>query len=119
MAYQWDAADYARSSSGQQQWARELIGKLHLQGSESLLDIGCGDGKVTAEIASLLTDGAALGVDNSPEMVSLARSSYPRQSYPNLDFQLADAASLPFESSFDVIFSNATLHWVMDHQPVL
>ena len=50
--YQWDASDYANHSNVQQKWAKELIDKLNLTGNESLLDIGCGDGKVTAEIAS-------------------------------------------------------------------
>ena len=111
--------DYACSSASQQQWARELISKMHLQGNEQLLDIGCGDGKVTAEIASILPNGCVLGVDNSPEMVTLAQSRYPRDDYANLDFRLADAAQLPFENEFDVVFSNATLHWMLDQHPVL
>ncbi len=119
MAYAWDAVDYAKSSAGQLVWARELIDKLCLQGHERGLDIGCGDGKVTAEIASKLSGGSALGVDNSPEMVALAQSRYPSGRQANLAFQLADASTLPFHSEFDVVFSNATLHWVLDHQPVL
>ena len=119
MAYKWDAVDYARSSAGQLRWGRELIAKLQLQGNERVLDIGSGDGKVTAEIASKLPTGYVLGVDNSPEMVALAISSFPRNEYANLDFQLADASRLPFHKEFDVVFSNATLHWVLDHRPVL
>jgi trans-aconitate 2-methyltransferase len=119
MSCVWNAEDYARSSAGQQKWARELIAKLHLQGNERLLDIGCGDGKVTAEIASYLPRGTVLGVDSSPEMISLAQSLYPTVDYPNLCFQLADASALNFDNEFDVVFSNATLHWVLDHRPVL
>jgi trans-aconitate 2-methyltransferase len=117
--YQWNAADYAQASSVQQQWARELIAKLHLQGGERVLDIGCGDGKVTAEIAAALERGAVVGVDNSPAMIALAEASYPCSAWANLSFQLADAAHLPFTAEFDVVFSNATLHWVLDHAPVL
>ena len=117
--YQWNAADYARASSEQQQWARELIAKLRLQGHERVLDIGCGDGKVTAEIAASLPQGAVVGVDNSPAMIALAQASYPRSQWASLAFQLADAAALPFAAEFDVVFSNATLHWVLDHVPVL
>jgi trans-aconitate 2-methyltransferase len=118
-AYQWDAADYAQASTVQQQWARELIAKLQLQGSERVLDVGCGDGKVTAEIAASLKSGAVVGVDNSPAMIALAEAAYPSTAWPNLAFQLADAADLPFTAAFDVVFSNATLHWVLDHAPVL
>jgi trans-aconitate 2-methyltransferase len=115
----WDAADYARNSSAQLAWARELMEKLRLAGHESVLDIGCGDGKVTAEIARLLPRGSALGVDSSDEMIRLARAAFPRESHANLSFQSADARVLPFDAAFDVAFSNATLHWVKDHRPVL
>jgi trans-aconitate methyltransferase len=117
--YKWDALDYAKSSSAQQQWARELIGKLQLQGDESLLDIGCGDGKVTAEIAASLPKGFVLGVDSSAEMIALAQSQYPADAFPNLRFQRRDARGLPFSDEFAVVFSNAALHWVLDHALVL
>jgi trans-aconitate 2-methyltransferase len=119
MAYSWDAADYARSSSVQQVWAKELIAKLKLQGNEAVLDIGCGDGKVTAEIASLVPEGSVVGVDKSPAMVSQAVNGYPSSLHSNLRFQICDAAELPFDNEFDVIFSNATLHWLVDHRPAL
>lgn len=116
----WDAADYAKSSAAQQQWARELIAKLHLAGSERILDIGCGDGKITAEMAGLLPQCFILGVDNSQEMIALAQRNH---NAPNLRFAWADAQNLPldgeFAHEFDVVFSNATLHWVKDHAPVL
>ena len=70
--YQWDAADYAQHSSEQFKWACELIEKLHLRGDETVLDIGCGDGKATAAIATQLPEGRVIGIDNSPEMVALA-----------------------------------------------
>lgn len=117
--FKWDAVDYAKSSAVQQRWARELIAKLDLQGSEHVLDLGCGDGKVTAEIASLLPNGFVLGVDKSPEMIDLAQARFPKVEYPNLDFQVVDAVSLNFQEQFDVVFSNAVLHWVADHAAVL
>jgi len=118
-SWRWDAAEYARSSAAQQGWARELIGKLGLTGSETVLDIGCGDGKVTAEIARLLPKGQVVGVDSSSDMVRMARDVFPPSAVPNLSFQIADARALTFEGEFDVAFSNAVLHWVKDHSPVL
>ncbi len=115
----WNASDYAENSSVQQAWARELIAKLELNGKEALLDIGCGDGKVTAEIARVLTEGTVIGVDSSKEMVQLAKRNFPPTSYPNLSFVQQDAQYLNFKEQFDVIFSNAALHWVLDHRPVL
>jgi len=115
----WDAADYERHSAAQRQWARELIDKLHLRGDEALLDIGCGDGKVTAEIAALVPNGRVVGIDNSPEMVGFAARSFGGRPGSNTVFLLKDTRELDFAEEFDVVFSNATLHWVIDHRPVL
>ncbi|MFZ6026779.1 MAG: methyltransferase domain-containing protein [Chloroflexota bacterium] len=110
----WDAADYARASLAQQAWARELIAKLNLAGSERVLDLGCGDGKVTVELARLAA--SVVGVDNSPQMIALAQATHRAD---NLCFMQGDARQLPFTGEFDVVFSNAALHWVKDHAPVL
>ncbi|MHB9028709.1 MAG: class I SAM-dependent methyltransferase [Candidatus Latescibacterota bacterium] len=117
--YHWNPSDYATHSSAQFAWARELIDKLALQGEERVLDIGCGDGKITAEIASLLPRGSVTGMDKSVEMIRFARGAFPRERHPNLSFLAADASALPFGKEFDVVFSNAALHWITDHRPVL
>jgi trans-aconitate 2-methyltransferase len=119
LAYSWDVEDYAKSSSEQQRWAQELIAKLDLGGSERILDIGCGDGKVTAELARLVPDYLVVGVDLSTDMVAFARRSFPLDRHPKLAFVRADAEHLCFNGGFDVVFSNATLHWVKDHSAVL
>jgi trans-aconitate 2-methyltransferase len=118
-SYQWNAVDYSKSSSVQQQWARELIEKLRLTGNEKLLDIGSGDGKITAEIAGCLPHGSVVGLDSSEAMITLAQSRYSTHDFPNLQFQQGDASGLTFENEFDVVFSNATLHWIHDQRPVL
>jgi NAD+-dependent secondary alcohol dehydrogenase Adh1 len=76
LTHTWDASDYARNSAQQQVWARELLAKLDLSSGEAVLDVGCGDGKVTAELAA---PGRVVGVDTSAEMVELAvaRSDAP------------------------------------------
>jgi trans-aconitate methyltransferase len=118
-SYSWDANDYAKQSTNQQKWARELITKLNLQGDEHILDIGCGDGKVTAEIAMNVPDGKVVGMDSSSSMIELAQNEFPQEKYENLSFKTGDARKFSFNERFDLIFSNATLHWVIDHQPVL
>jgi trans-aconitate 2-methyltransferase len=115
----WNAKDYAKHSSTQQMWARELIAKLKLNSRESVLDVGCGDGKVTAEIAGYVPDGTVVGVDNSKEMIELASEHFANDKYPNLSFQVMDARHLAFSERFDVVFSNAALHWIKDHKPVI
>jgi trans-aconitate methyltransferase len=118
-SFEWDARDYAQSSTGQQSWARELIEKLDLRGHERILDIGSGDGKVTAEIAACVPCGQVTGIDSSQAMVDFAQRRYPASQYANLRFMLCDALEIPFEAQYDVVFSSATLHWIIDHSPVL
>ena len=91
---EWNAADYAANSAAQQIWARELIAQLHLHGDEHILDVGCGDGKVTAELARALPKGSATGIDASPEMIRFARKTFSPGKHPNLEFQVMDAREI-------------------------
>jgi trans-aconitate methyltransferase len=118
----WNAADYAANSVVQQTWARELIAKLNLRGDEHILDVGCGDGKVTAEIARAVPHGNAVGIDASPQMIAFAKNTFPASEITNLKFQICDAREIhlkKFRKKFDVIFSNAALHWTDNHQAIL
>jgi len=117
MSARWDAEDYAKNSRAQLAWARSNLDRLRLSGHESVLDVGCGDGKITVEIASRVPSGRAVGVDKSPEMIALAERTHG--SRDRVSFRLADAAALAFVDEFDVVFSNSTLHWVADHPAVL
>ena len=115
----WNAADYAANSAVQQAWARELIAQLKLRGDERVLDVGCGDGKVTAELARAVLRGEVVGVDAAEEMIRFARKTFPAARFSSLKFQVADARKFRFDAPFDVLFSNAALHWVDDHQAFL
>jgi trans-aconitate 2-methyltransferase len=117
--YAWDAKDYQKNSTNQYAWAQELIPKLQLSGKETLLDIGCGDGKITAELAKALPCGRAIGIDSSPDMINLAQTLFPLTDNPNLSFQLMDARNFVFQAIFDRVFSNAALHWITNQSPVL
>ncbi len=74
--HKWNPAEYAWHSAAQLAWARELIARLRLRGDESVLDIGSGDGKVTAEIAAGLPRGRVVGLDESPEMIEEVVTEY-------------------------------------------
>ncbi len=115
----WNAAEYAANSAVQQRWARELIAKLKLRGDERILDLGCGDGKVTAELARAVPRGEVTGADVSPEMIAFAKKVFPTSKILNLKFQACDARKIQAETKFDLVFSNAALHWVDDHEAVL
>lgn len=115
----WNAETYKDSSHEQFKWGVELLDKLSLKGNESILDIGCGDGKLTMEIAKRVPDGHVVGIDNSEEMISFATNNFPKNKYPNIDWQLMNATEINFDNEFDAAYSNAALHWVKDHVSVL
>ena len=115
----WDPIEYARSSSAQLAWAREVMGRLNLSGDEHILDIGCGDGKVTAEFLGRVPRGSVTGIDSSRAMISYAMNAYPKDRYPGLSFLEMDAGRIDLNARFHLVFSNAVLHWVEDHRPVL
>ncbi len=117
--YVWNPEDYSKASSAQQRMAMELLAGAELHGDERVLDIGCGDGKITAYIAGLVPRGSVLGIDQSEEMILYAQQTYPPEDYLNLAFDVGDASHLAFEEEFDVIVSNSALHWVLDQGPVL
>lgn len=117
--YRWNAEEYEKYSSAQYDWARELIEKLHLNGAESVLDIGCGDGKVTAMVAAFVPQGEVMGIDNSEGMIALAGSRFPKSIYRNLAFCLMDVRAIESQNEFDIAFSNAALHWIRDHSEML
>lgn len=118
MTIQWDAKDYAQSSSAQAEWGKELLAAIPFAGYEAVLDIGCGDGKVTALLAERVPRGRVVGIDSSADMVALATERYGRDGGKQR-FEVLDARALPFEQAFDVVFSNSALHWIRDHRPVL
>src|SRR5262249_38030553 len=117
--YEWNASDYARHSAGQEQWARELLAVAALVTDDRVLDVGCGDGRVTAAIARQVPDGAVVGVDLSADMVKQAAEHFPPHEYPNLRVAQGDASALPFARAFPLVFSNAALHWVRKHRPIV
>lgn len=112
----WNAEDYADNSSAQELWANELIEKLDLKGNERLLDIGCGDGKITHSLAGKIVSGNVLGIDRSEDMIRLAEQKF---NMSNLSFATMDATALRLDETFDIAFSNAALHWIKDQRAVL
>ncbi|MEG3930484.1 class I SAM-dependent methyltransferase [Microcoleus sp. T3_B1] len=98
---------------------KDLISQLQLRGDEKILDVGCGDGRLTVEISKYLPQGYVIGLDCFPEIIEFAKGKFNRENHPNVEFQLGDARSLEFEKSFDVIVSFEALHYIHDHIPLL
>lgn len=117
--YNWNPEEYLDNLDNQQKWGVDLIANLKMTGNECVLDIGCGVGNVTAMIADKVPRGSVIGIDNSPDMIAHAQRNYPIDRYPNLSFILQNASELDFVDKFDIVFSNACLHWIKNHLPVL
>jgi len=116
---EWNAAEYYHRSSLQGAMAQEVLALLDLKGSERILDVGCGDGKITAEIASRAARGSVVGVDPSRDMIGFAQSHFGPATRPNLRFEVADARCLPFQNEFDLVVSFNALHWIPDQDAAL
>jgi len=116
---EWDAAEYSRQSGLQEAMAEEVLALLDLEGSERVLDVGCGDGRITARIARRVPRGLVVGVDASQEMIAFASSHFGPAARPNLRFEVADARLLSFRNEFDLIVSFNALHWIPEQDAAL
>lgn len=113
--FEFDGEKYRKASRHQKEWGRGLITELALKGTESILDLGCGDGVLTRMMADAVPKGNVLGIDASEGMIAEAE----KLACGNLEFMHMDINRIDFENEFDVIFSNAALHWVRNHRRLL
>lgn len=91
-----------------------LVKSISFYGNESVLDVGCGDGKITAEISKLIPRGHITGMDISLKMIDFAKKTFHPMCYPNLTFETGNAESIPFVKQFDLVFSSFALQWVLN-----
>jgi trans-aconitate 2-methyltransferase len=112
MSTPWDARTYDRTSEPQQAWASEVLGRLEgIAPDATVLDVGCGTGRVTEALVDLVPRGRVLALDASEEMVALAR----RRLGDRAEVWCQDVLDLELAEPVDAIVSTATLHWVTDH----
>jgi|SRR5580704_1393447 trans-aconitate 2-methyltransferase len=116
---EWNASGYARVAALQAAMAAEVLGLLEVKPTERVLDLGCGNGKVTAEIAKRVGRGSVVGIDSSAEMIAFAQSHVDPAAHPNLRFETCDVRQLPFRNEFDLVVSFNALHWITDQAVAL
>jgi trans-aconitate 2-methyltransferase len=113
--FEFDGNKYKKASMHQKEWGNKIISELELIGNEEILDLGCGDGTLTKQLSDLVPKGRVLGIDSSQGMINTANEIKSH----NLTFRLLSINDIDFIDEFDIIFSNATLHWVIDHKKLL
>lgn len=117
----WDAAAYDRISAPQEEWARKVLARLPLDGDETVLDAGCGSGRVTRHLLERLPRGRVIGVDGSQSMIDVSEGAFADEERVTLFVSdLLDLGPDLLEqkagvSQVDAVFSNATFHWIQDH----
>ncbi len=102
----WNSSLYDQKHSFVYKYGEDLLGLLAPQVGERILDVGCGTGHLTAQIAA--SGATVIGLDSSAAMIETAQAAYPQ-----LAFRQADATDFSFAEPFDAVFSNAALHWVL------
>ncbi|HZS43973.1 MAG TPA: methyltransferase domain-containing protein [Blastocatellia bacterium] len=111
----WNAEGYDSVATVQENWGRKVIDELLLNGDETVLDAGCGSGRVTQRLLDRIPSGFLFAVDRSAAMVCQARQRLSAES-KRVEFICADLCEVQLPRKVDVIFSNAVFHWIPDHQ---
>jgi trans-aconitate 2-methyltransferase len=112
MTRDWDAATYDRVSAPQVEWAQRVLERLPLRGDETVLDAGCGSGRVTRLLLERLPRGHVVAVDSAPSMVEHARNALDPA---RTTVFRSDLTELRLDEPVDAAFSNAVFHWIGDH----
>jgi trans-aconitate 2-methyltransferase len=112
----WNPALYRRFEDERTRPAAELLARVGLESPSRIVDLGCGPGNSTELLARRFAQAEVLGLDNSPAMIEAARERLPAAQWPNVRFELADAAAWRPAEPLDLVYANATLQWLPDHE---
>ena len=108
----WDGATYDRISGPMEALGLKVLSRLPLRGDETVIDAGCGSGRVTEALIERLPRGHAIGIDMSPSMARVARERLGEKA----DIRVGDLLELDLDQEVDAILSTATFHWISDHE---
>lgn len=112
MNMEWNSTLYDKKHDFVAEYGKGLLESVPKNDEQAILDLGCGTGILTVQLAELCNK--VIGVDSSQSMIDKAK-----EQFGNIEFMVCDALALPFENEFDVVFSNAVFHWISDHYALL
>jgi len=112
---EWNATVYHQISAPQVSWGKRVLARVSLRGDETVLDAGCGTGRLTRDLLEALPRGRVVALDLSQNMIDAARAYLEPDFGGRVEFIHCDFLNMPFDQEFDGIFSTASFHWVTDH----
>ena len=116
MSKEWNATVYHQVSAPQVSWGKKVLARILLGGDETVLDAGCGTGRLTRELLDALPRGRVVALDVSQNMIDRARAYLTPDFGDRVEFITCDFLDMTFDAQFDGIFSTASFHWVHDHE---
>ncbi len=119
LSLEWDGKEYSQNSSVQLSHAEIMLKNINLNGDEKVLDIGCGDGKITALLAQRVPNGTVIGIDPSPSMLTKACELQKENAFPNLKFYQDSVEKFSFKEKFDHITAIHVMHWLEKQETAL
>ncbi len=118
----WEPDLYNRFRRYRAEPFQAILARLQLDPDEDIVDLGCGSGENTVELARRTPRGQALGIDSSPAMIAradAAKNTLPSELAARIEFKLGDIAAIDLPDRYSLVFSNAALHWIEDHRRAL
>lgn len=112
---EWNATTYHRVANPHVTWGQRVLARLPLRGDETVVDAGCGTGRLTAELLERLPNGHVIAIDGSANMLEVAAEHLRPRFGDHVSFLQADLQHLTLPEPVDAIFSTATFHWIADH----
>ena len=107
----WNPNTYDEKHPFISEYGKDLLSFLPTKSEQKILDIGCGTGTLTSQLASF---GEVLGIDGSEEMIRQAQ-----ENFPTINFQVQDALTMTYKNQWDIVFSNAAFHWISNHEKLI
>jgi trans-aconitate 2-methyltransferase len=110
----WNPELYLKFDKERTQPSIDIVSKINIETPQKIIDIGCGPGNSTQILKARWPESSILGIDNSESMIARAKSDFPDQKW-----QLFDAETDTFQDTYDIVYSNATIQWIHNHDLLL